>query len=289
MKILYRSVFLLGLFCAPLAFADAPVVSAAPSDGQAQGGPPNLQQNNTASSAAIDTSGMSLEERVTILERQMAAANQINLMNQVNNLQQQLQELQGQTEELSHTVQTLQTQSTSQYADLDQRLRKLEGKGGQVAAVTTPSGNASQISVLPTSAPPTSGNIQVTDQTIGADQAYQSAYDKVKSGNYSDGILAMQKFLTQYPNSAYVSNAHYWMGQMYLLKGDGKSAAKEFEVVINQYPQNEKAKDAALKLGFAYLLQNKTAEAKSQFKKVMRLYPGTSTAQLAEARLAQMP
>jgi len=279
MKILYRSVFLLGLFCAPLvlAFADeAPVVPAVPSDGQDQGAPPSLQNNPPASSAstAIDTSGMPLEERVTILERQMAAANQINLMNQVNNLQQQLQELQGQTEELSHTLQTLQTQSTSQYADLDQRLRKLEVKSGQAAAS------------LP---PDNSGNIQVTDQTIGADQAYQSAYDKVKSGNYTVGIAAMQKFLTQYPSSIYAANAHYWMGQMYLLKGDGKGAAKEFDVVIDQYPQNQKAKDAALKLGFAYFLQNKTSDAKAQFKKVMRLYPGTSTAQLAEARLAQMP
>lgn len=284
MKIFYKSLFLVGLFCAPLAFADeAPVVAATPSD--SQGAPPNLQQNNPSSavsSTAIDTSGMSLEERVTILERQMAAANQINLMNQVNNLQQQLQELQGQTEELSHTLQTLQTQSTSQYADLDQRLRKLEG-GGQAAG--TGGANTPQAGVATTGASTTSGQ----NQTISAEQSYQSAYDKVKSGNYTDGIAAMQKFLTQYPNSTYVSNAHYWIGQMYLLKGDGKSAAKEFEVVINQYPQDQKAKDAALKLGFAYLLQNKTAEAKVQFKKVMRLYPGSSTAQLAEARLAQMP
>jgi tol-pal system protein YbgF len=268
MKILSQSVFVLvlGFICASLVFADeAPVVAATPSG---------------------DTSGLSLDKRVAILERQMAAANQINLMNQVNNLQHQMQELQGQVDELSHMLTILQTQSASQYADVDQRLRKLEGKGGPRAA-TTASSVASTPSLSQTSG--TSGNIQVTNQTSGADQAYQEAYDKVKSGNYSEGIVAMKKFLTQYPNSTYASNAHYWAGQMYLLNGDGKGAADEFNIVIAQYPQNQKTKDAALKLGFADLLENKTTEAKAQFKKVMHLYPGTSTAQLAEAHLAQIP
>ena len=75
---------------------------------------------------------------------------------------------------------------------------------------------------------------------------------------------------------------------MYLLQGEGKDAAKEFETVINQYPKNSKIKDANLKLGFAYLLQSKVSQAKVQFKKVMKLYPHTATAELARARLAQI-
>jgi TolA-binding protein len=58
--------------------------------------------------------------------------------------------------------------------------------------------------------------------------------------------------------------------------------------VIKKYPKSDKVKEANLKLGFAYLLQNKDKEAKLQFKKVMKEYPGTSTAQLAQARLAQL-
>jgi tol-pal system protein YbgF len=301
MKILFLSILLsTGLLTvSPILFADedAPVVAAVPADDQStqvsDSGGAQPPVSTPTPTAAVDTSGMSIDQRVAILERQMAAANQINTMNQVNDMQQQLQELQGQLEELSHTVQTLKTQATSQYADVDQRLRKLEGTGGgqasQASGSAASSSSPSSIAVTPAATTTANQNQTITDASIGAERAYQSAYDKVKNGNYSEGIIGMQKFLTQYPTSSYVPNAHYWLGQMHLLKGDGKSAAKEFDLVINQYPQDQKVKDATLKLGFAYLLQNKSSEAKAQFKKVMRLYPGTSTAQLAEARLAQMP
>jgi len=256
-----------------LSYADeAPVMSVTPSTADAA----NASDMNAA---PVDTSSMSLDQRVAVLERQVGAMNQINLMNQLNDLQQQMQELQGQVEQLSHSLQTLQTQNTSQYSDLDQRLKKLEGPG--ISASTTPPAAAASTAVATPAAKPISSADEET--------AYESAYEKVKGGKYNEAIASLSQFLTQYPQGTYAPNAHYWLGQMYLLKGDGQSAAKEFTTVISQYPQNQKIKDANLKLGFAYLLQNKNAQAKAQFRKVMKAYPGTSTAQLAEARLAQLP
>jgi tol-pal system protein YbgF len=262
---------------------DAPVVEATPSDNSLQQVPDQAQAQPQSSnqSAVQDNSNLSIDQRVAILERQMSAANQVGLMNQVNDLQSQLQELQGQVEQLSHSLQTLQSQSTSQYSDLDQRLAKLGSTGSGAAVVSTSSSQNTPDALTKNTASKSSSNME-------EQQSYDAAYDKVKSGNYSEAIVNLKKFLGRYPSGVYAPNAHYWLGQMYLLKGDGRNAAKEFDGLIKQYPQTPKIKDAKLKLGFAYLLQNKNAQAKAQFKKVIAEYPDSSTAKLARARLAEM-
>lgn len=252
---------------------DAPVEVATPSDNtQMQTQDQSVQ--NTSSPSTTDNSSLPLDQRVAILERQLSAANQVGLMNQINDLQNQVQELQGQVEQLSHTVQTLQSQSTTQYADLDQRMSKL----GNNSTTANTSANDAQASPAPST----------TANNTNEQQDYEAAYDKVKNGNYSDAIVNLKKFIGQYPSGIYAPNAHYWLGQMYLLKGDGRNAAKEFDLVIKQYPKNPKIKDAKLKLGFAYLLLNKNTEAKVQFKRVIAEYPDSSTAKLAKARLAEI-
>lgn len=282
---LLLSAILFGFGNGSIAIAeDAPVVAATPAPAGSDGSATDTQIDSSQASnmsepapaAAPPASQLTLEQRVSVLERQLSASNQIGLMNQVNELQNQLQELQGQVEQLSHTVQTLQSQSSSQYADLDQRLSRLGSGASPKAGINVSQSSAS------------SGHDVKKPDNSAEQTAYESAYDKVKNGNYNDAIVSLKNFIQQYPNGTYVSNAHYWLGQMLLLKGDGKSAEKEFQFVIAHYPDNPKVKDAQLKLGFAYLLQNKNAQAKLQFKKVIEKYPDTSTAKLAKARLAEM-
>ena len=266
MKNSMRKLILVGCLFSPLAFADeAPVES--------------ITAATSSSSAPIATAAptqpaLTLDQRVAVLERQISTMNQIDLVNQMTHLEQQVQDLEGQVQVLSHTLQTAQAQSTSQYADLDKRL--------QNASVKTPApvASAPAVPAVDTAAP------EQDEQTL-----YDAAYKNIKEQKNAEGIEGMKKYLTQYPNGKYAASAHYWLGQLYILKGDNKSikqAVSEFDIVIKKYPKSDKVKESNLKLGFAYLLQNKNQAAKAQFHKVMKEYPGSSTAQLAEARLAQL-
>ncbi len=270
LKSTIKILILLSCLISPIAFADdtgAPVVSLAPTD--------NTAPTNSAPTPAQP---LSIDQRVTVLERQISAMNQIDLVNEMSHVQQQIQDLQGQVQVLSHTLQTLQSQTTSQYADLDKRLQT------QPAAAT----------ITPSTAPSTTTN--TTTQSTGTDTAaeqktYDAAYKNIREQKNAAGIVGMKKYLEKYPDGQNAASAHYWLGQVYLLKGDDKSvknAVTEFDTVIKKYPKTDKAKEASLKLGFAYLLQSKTAEARAQFKKVMKEYPNTSESKMAESRLAQL-
>lgn len=264
---LFKNMVVFSLFISPVAFAqNAPVVSIAPPTSNSSG-----SINNNAQPP------LTMDQRLAVLERQLSAMNQIDLVNQVNHLEQQVQDLQGQVQVLSHSLQTVQTQTTSQYADIDKRLQQKSGSDKDNNSATTP-------------ADPNQA-ITSEDSTSSEKALYDSAYKNIKAQKNTEAMLGFKKYLVKYPTGDHAVDAHYWLGQIYILKGDDVSvqhAITEFNTVIKKYPDSDKAKESSLKLGFAYLLQNKTKEAKAQFRKILKDYPGTSTAQLAEARLAQL-
>lgn len=346
---LYVSICCLSLVLPTLVHADAPVVDATSQDSNDNSNSdsadyanspdsntattnnnnfpsaavPNINSNSAptsqpqaisnSSNNSYDTSSMSLNDRVAQLERQIANMNQLNLLGQVNQLQQQVQDLTGQLETATHNLQVLQNQQKNQYADLDQRLSKLENP----SAKTVPASNANSATNNNADTSTSTDNQQTTtdsSSTSTGDDAtptpssqnnssssdnqvsnalqeqtdYQKAYNLIKNKNYSGATTSMVQFLKQYPNSSYALNAHYWLGEMYLLQNMPGQAATEFNAVINKYPQNPKTGDAMLKLGFAYADQQKWPQARKQLLLVSSRYSGSSTGQLAAERLKEM-
>jgi tol-pal system protein YbgF len=273
MKSVFRNFLLLSLVISPLAFADeAPVESLSP--GSASASAPVSTSVVSSPSSTLTT-----DQRIAVLERQISTMNQIDLVNQMSHLEQQVQDLEGQVQVLSHSLQTVQTQTTSQYADLDKRLQT--EKTATTTAAASDSSAASD-----TQAAPSDADTHTDEKTL-----YEAALKNMKAQKNADAISDMKKYLAKYPDGQHAANAHYWLGQLYILKGDDssvKAAVSEFNTVIKKYPKSDKVKESNLKLGFAYLLQNKNQEERTQFHKVIKQYPGTATAQLAEARLAQL-
>ncbi|MDX2164942.1 MAG: YbgF trimerization domain-containing protein, partial [Gammaproteobacteria bacterium] len=238
-----KKLILLSFLASPLVFADnAPVVAITPVTATAA--------NNSSAAATTSTSTLTIDQRVAVLERQISAMNQIDLVNEMSRVEQQIQDLQGQVQVLSHTLQTVQSQTTSQYADLDKRLS--DAQPAAIPATTTSTATDSKDSNNPT-------------DSEAEKKLYDAAYKNIREQKNAAGIAGMKKYLDKYPDGQNAPNAHYWLGQIYLLKGDDKSvkaAVSEFDTVIKKYPKSDKSKEASLKLGFAYLLQNKNADAK---------------------------
>ncbi len=292
--------------------AAQPAMNQAPSD------------NNDSSSS---NASMSLDERVAQLERQLAAMNQLNLLQQVNQLQQQVQDLTGQLEDATHSLQMLQNQQKNQYADLDQRLSHLENptankltqqngtqlnnnatanpsntvnssattNNNSAATTTTQQQNdtadqnaANNSADQPSNSSNNTASNATVDNSLDEQQAYQKAYNLIKNKDYTGATNGMAAFVKQYPNSNYALNAHYWLGEMYLLQNMPGQAATEFHTVISNYPQNPKTGDAMLKLGFAYADEQKWTLARKQLMLVQTRFADTATGQLAAERLKEM-
>src|SRR5258708_1181751 len=131
------------------------------------------------------------------------------------------------------------------YADLDQRLKGLEGRGGAGAAAGAAASGSS-------SAAGAAGTRSAAD----ADKAsYQTAFDLLKDSQYDRAITAFQSFLTTYPNSQLADNAQYWLGEAYYVNKSFPEALAPFHRVVDNYPQPPSLPDPLSKvLHCAYAL-----------------------------------
>ncbi|HOR29988.1 MAG TPA: tol-pal system protein YbgF, partial [Candidatus Syntrophosphaera thermopropionivorans] len=98
------------------------------------------------------------------------------------------------------------------------------------------------------------------------DKQYKTALNEYYKGNYEKSILLFEEFLTSYPDSELVPNAHYWIGENYYSAKNYPKALREFQIVVSNFPGHQKAWDAQLKIGLTYYQMN---DFKSAYQELM--------------------
>lgn len=302
------------LLTSSVVYAEVPVVDAASVDEPIAATSPEPTRVTTDQP---NNSG-SVGDRLSRLERQMASRNEVDLLSQVQQLQKQVQQLSGQLEVQSHDLKQLQDLQKQQYQDLDQRLNKPSAANDPVAKSDSATASTDKlpkaVKGMKTAANKTavdaaetkSATVSATDSVMnlpdstaknegasGSDQlqeekAYQSAYDQLRNRKYKEAKTSLQKFVKKYPSGSYATNAHYWLGELYLLQSQPDQAISEFKTVLKGNPSKAKLADANLKIGFAYYDKGQLPQARTQLQMVKKQYPGTLAAQMANERLQQM-
>jgi tol-pal system protein YbgF len=205
-----------------------------------------------------------LDSRTTNIERVVQNQSLLSLSQRADQLQNELSVLRGRIEVLENANETLRKQQRDLYADLDKRLAAAQAAGA------------------PAVAPPAAG--------AGGDQAaYDQAFNVLKAGKYPDAITAFQQFLQSWPKSSLADNAQYWLGESYYVTRDFQSAAAAFQTLLDRWPDSRKAPDALLKLGYSQAELKHTAQARATLTSVSTRFPGSDAANLAAARLLQLP
>ena len=275
---------------------DGEVPAAQQAPAAATGGshqPAAVQQQDDAASTAVPASA---DQRLGRIEQQLRQLQGTDYPARLDSLQSEVQTLRGQVEELTHKLQQLQNQQSTQPANKSTASADSAGDGdqeadkGTAAAVVpkSPASRATQIAkpvvakVVPVKA--SSNQPDVAEEQ----QIYQTAYNLIKQKKYNDAVKALQGMLQKYPTGQFASNAHYWLGELYGLMGKNDEALTEFSAVVKSYPDSPRVSDAQLKLGLLYVAQTKWPDAKAAFKKVISHYPGTASARLASEQLKQL-
>ena len=244
---------------------------------------------------------MSLAERVALLEQQQGN-NQatVDLLRQVNLLKEEVTSLRSQVEQLTHEQEQLKSTARAQYLDLDGRLNRMQG--GATPAVdpdaplevptdsptgttATPAAAAAVATPPAASAPSVYGDPGKLDQLAGEREAYDVAFDALRSGQYAESARLFQSFLGTYPGGAYAPNALYWLGESYYVTQNYKLALEQFEALLQRYPTHDKAAGAMLKVGLSQQGLDQLDAAERTFAEVASRYPGTDAARVASDRL----
>jgi tol-pal system protein YbgF len=95
--------------------------------------------------------------------------------------------------------------------------------------------------------------------------------------------------MTDYPASALLDNAQYWIGEAYYVTRDYDQAAQAFRAVGERWPNSRKAPDALLKLGYTQFEQKHLEDARATLNGVVQRFPGSDAARLAQERLQKLP
>ena len=198
---------------------------------------------------------------------------------QLQQLQEEVRRLNGIVEEQASQIQRLKEQSLERYVDLDRRLAGVSASAAPMVGDNSQNGvqtagnsaGASAAAVAPAAQP-------------GEEAAYQSAYDFVKARDFGQAVTAFKAFLSNYPFGRYAPNAHYWLGELYLVitPADPELARQSFKLLLDQYPDNPKVPDALYKLGKVQYLKGNRDRSREYLDRVLSEYPGHPAAQLAQ-------
>jgi tol-pal system protein YbgF len=201
-----------------------------------------------------------------------------NLFYQIQQLQQEVMMLNGKVEEQAHELRSLKEQSLERYVDLDRRIA-----GGVATAPAADTGNSGN--TTPAVVTPISGGNSVAEQA-GEGEAYRSAYALVRSQKFDAATSAFKAFLQNYPAGKYAPNAHYWLGELYLVvqPADLESSRQAFMLLLSQYPDNSKAPDAMYKLGKVYFQKGNREKAREYFDRVIGQYGSTNSSAVKLSR-----
>lgn len=120
-------------------------------------------------------------------------------------------------------------------------------------------------------------------------QAYIAAYDIYRSGGASAAIEPMRRFIGDYPNSIYIPNAYYWLGEFYLGAStpDFVQARDAFQMVVARYPRSAKAAPATYRLASLLALEGKTTRATELMEQIQTSYPSSAESGYAADWLKQ--
>lgn len=179
-------------------------------------------------------------------------------------LETELRTLRGKIEELENANDKLNHELNNRYTDLDQRLELLQQKLDANENQDTPQDAAPDNTednqqdtppslITPIAPEPLNPAPVITQNNYDNEldrAAYTIALEAYKQGGAKKAIDPMRNFIKNHPNSIYVSNAYFWMGEFYLALEpvNYKRAQANYAEVVNRFPQSAKAATAVYRL-----------------------------------------
>jgi len=185
---------------------------------------------------------------------------------QMQLLQDEVRTLRGMIEELNNEIRQLKKRQMDDYMDLDRRLSALlSGQASSPVAKNVGANvkNSGVKSQTTNNKPSNSTVAQPSPSSTTAERdQYNQAYEQLKAGKVADAVTQFKAHIAKYPNGRYVANAHYWLGEIYVLQNQLESARQSFTTVVEKYPAHRKAPDSTFKLGQVYFMMGNKSKAK---------------------------
>ncbi|AUN29895.1 tol-pal system protein YbgF [Niveispirillum cyanobacteriorum] len=205
-------------------------------------------------------------------------------------LESEMQTLTGRYEEAGFQVAQLREQLAKMQQDIEFRLSRLEqGQGGGLSAGAAPSAGEAAPAAEPaapaahptgkpaaanSNAAPTAGGFNLPNGS--AQEQYDFAFNLLRQAEYDKAELAFTRFIEANSASPLASNAQYWLGESFYVRGKYKEAAVAFAEGYQKYPKSTKAPDSLLKLSLSLSAMKANEDACAALTELNRAYKTTA-------------
>ncbi len=187
----------------------------------------------------------------------------LDVTTEIEKLRSEMATLRGQIEVLGNELSNAQRRQKDFYNDLDQRMRSLEPK------MVSVDGKDAEVSPA-------------------EQKAYDAAVAQFKSANYNGAAQSLSAFLQRYPESAYLSQAYFWLGSSHFALQDCTNAIPAYQTVATRFPASQKAPDALLNIASCQLDLKDKAAARETLGTLVKKYPSAAAAATGKERLADI-
>jgi len=229
-----------------------------------------------------------LEARISKLEQ--SGHSLMDLQTQIDTLNADMRKLRGQNQELTHDLQDAEKRQKDFYIDLDTRLRRFE------AVDNAQPGAASGVPAAGTLAQPVASGVPAAGTMAQEpaepvydpeteDRAYEAGYAFYRANSYQNAINAFQEFLKKFPDSIFVPNVHFWMGESYFSLKDYKNSLISYQLLIDKYSYSPKTPDAMLAAANCRQQLKSVKAAQKTLKQLIAKYPHSEAAGKAKTLL----
>lgn len=182
---------------------------------------------------------------------------QVEIMN--NELNKSLQKI----DKLSNDLANDRRRATDLYANIEQRLSKLEPRRQTIDGADY--------------------EVTQTEQKI-----FDEAAALLKKKDFTAAAQAFSTFLQRFPGSGYSAQAYYLLGSSYFAAEDCKNAIPALQTVITRYAMTQRAPDAMLNLAICHEDLDDQNTARSTLEALVKKYPESSAAKTARAKLSAL-
>lgn len=182
---------------------------------------------------------------------------QVEILN--NELNKSLQKV----DKLSNDLANDRRRATDLYANIEQRLSKLEPRRQTIDGADY--------------------EVTQTEQKM-----FDEAAALLKKKDFTAAAQAFTTFLQRFPGSGYSAQAYYLLGSSYLAAEDCKNAIPALQTVITRYAMTQRAPDAMLNLAICHEDLDDQNTARSTLEALIKKYPESTAAKTARAKLSAL-
>jgi len=230
----------------------------------------NNKSNSSSTENSVNITAFDL--RIYDIEKDIKTLNSNfeDLVFQVDEIQNSFEELSIGFEELSIRIDTALINKVENTKTPEISSAKINNKEDTENTLGTLKINSEDLSE--DNAEEENNNLGSDTQNLKPEEQFQLAFDLLRSQKFEQAKKALKKFIADNTDNELAGSAHYWLGEIHLLKKDYREAALVFAEGYQKYPSSIKAPENLYKLAEALSKIDKKNEACNTFEKFLKEY-----------------